>query len=59
MNFKIRLKKINLFGYHGVHCEEIKNGQNFEMDLELTVNTKHALELDDINYRTKKYYISN
>tara|TARA_Y100000590_G_scaffold350610_1_gene402555 strand:- start:11115 stop:11474 length:360 start_codon:yes stop_codon:yes gene_type:complete len=50
MNFKIRLKKINLFGYHGVHCEEIKNGQKFEIDIELTANSKQAIELDDIAY---------
>tara|TARA_B100001540_G_C15272591_1_gene402174 strand:+ start:127 stop:489 length:363 start_codon:yes stop_codon:yes gene_type:complete len=29
----IKLEKINFFGFHGVNKDEIKNGQNFVLDI--------------------------
>ena len=50
MKSKIRLYKIELFGYHGVHSEEKKNGQNFEVDIELSVDSAQAIQTDNIDF---------
>ena len=34
----IKLDKLNFFGYHGVDEDEIKNGQNFILDITLHYN---------------------
>ena len=47
MIYKIILDKIKIFGFHGVYEEEKNNGQNFEIDIILTVEVSTFLK-DDI-----------
>ena len=54
----IRLNSIAIFAHHGVYAEEIKNGNHFEIDLDVEVpdtlgTTTDALE-DALDY-TKLY----
>ena len=49
MRSKIKLNKIRLFGYHGVNIVEIKNGQEFEIDVEVYHDIEKAVKKDDIN----------
>ena len=49
MKSKIRLYNLELFGYHGVNDQEIKKGQKFEIDIELSVDTGEAIQTDDIS----------
>ena len=51
---KIRLKNIQLFGFHGVGVDEKKNGQKFEIDVEVDVDLETAIKTDDI-YETSDY----
>jgi len=54
MEYKIRLKNIQLFGFHGVDMNEKKNGQQFEIDVEADLSLENAIKTDDI-YKTKDY----
>ena len=49
MKSKIKLNKIELFGYHGVNRDEIKNGQKFEIDVEVYHDITKAIRIDDIS----------
>lgn len=46
METKIRLKNIQLFGYHGVADAEKKLGQRFEIDVEVRVDIDDAIQGD-------------
>ena len=48
METKIRLKNIQLFGWHGVADKEKKIGQQFEIDIEAEAQLKSAIQSDDI-----------
>lgn len=41
--FKIIIKNLNLFGYHGVKEIEKKNGQNFRYNIEISLNKDNFL----------------
>jgi len=41
----IKLDKLNFFGYHGINKDEIKNGQNFVLDI--TINYKFSDNIND------------
>ena len=45
----IALEGLKFHGYHGVHKSERKNGNSFEIDLELEVDFQQAAEKDDVN----------
>ena len=45
---KIRLKNIQLFGYHGYFKEERKIGQKFEVDIEISTELIKAAESDNL-----------
>jgi len=45
--FKILIKNLNLFGYHGVREEEKINGQNFLFNITIYIK-KDSLASDDI-----------
>lgn len=45
---KILIKGLNLFAYHGVNPEEKENGQNFILDIELSVNMNRAFQTDNV-----------
>lgn len=45
---KIKLNRMEFYGYHGVFQEENKLGQRFVVDLEVEVDLKEAGELDDL-----------
>jgi len=45
----IALEGLKFHGYHGVHESERKNGNSFEIDLELEVDFQQAAEKDDVN----------
>ena len=45
---KIRLNKIELFGYHGINQYEKKFGQNFEINIEVCIHNKETFS-DEIN----------
>ena len=47
MIYKIILEKIKIFGFHGVYKEEKSNGQDFEVDIIITVKTS-TLSNDNI-----------
>ena len=49
MNQVIRLSGVEAIGYHGVLDSERAKGQKFIVDCELEVDTKLAIETDDIN----------
>jgi dihydroneopterin aldolase/2-amino-4-hydroxy-6-hydroxymethyldihydropteridine diphosphokinase len=46
--FKILIKNINLFGYHGVKEIEKKNGQNFRFNVEILLNKDSFLNTDNL-----------
>ncbi len=46
--FKIIIKNLNLFGYHGVKESEKKNGQNFCFNIEILLNKKSFLDNDNL-----------
>jgi len=48
MMFKILIKNLNLFGYHGVREEEKKHGQNFLFNIEVYINKSSFLDDDNI-----------
>ena len=45
----IRLNSIAIFAHHGVYAEEIKNGNNFEIDLEIETDDSPAANTDNLN----------
>ena len=49
MSDQIKLTGIWGFGYHGVFDHEAKNGQDFFVDLELSVDLSAASKSDDLN----------
>jgi len=49
LNQVIRLSGVEAIGYHGVLDSERAKGQRFIVDCELEVDTKLAIETDDIN----------
>ena len=59
MIYKIILDKIKIFGFHWVYEEEKNNGQNFEIDIILTVEVSiesHCAILMSINQPDQDYY---
>lgn len=46
---KIIIKGLRLFAYHGVNPEEKEQGQDFILDIELSVNMNRACSSDDVN----------
>lgn len=44
METKIKLNKIELYGYHGLLDNEKNNGQNFEIDVEMSFIQKNNLD---------------
>ena len=46
---KIRLKNIQLYGWHGIADKEKKMGQRFEIDIEVSASLDSAIDSDDIN----------
>lgn len=48
MSDLICLKGIKGFGYHGVFEDEAKNGQDFFIDLEISVDLSRASSTDDL-----------
>jgi dihydroneopterin aldolase/2-amino-4-hydroxy-6-hydroxymethyldihydropteridine diphosphokinase len=46
--FKILIKNLNLFGYHGVKEIEKKNGQNFRFNVEISLNKNSFLKSDNL-----------
>ena len=57
--YKLNFKDINLYAYHGLYPKEKKNGQNFEINLDIeykpsfpnkTLNSSHDQINDFINY---------
>ena len=49
MRYRINLKKIKLFGYHGVLEEEKSKGQKFEIDVQYTYNLNGSDLKDNID----------
>lgn len=49
MKFKVSLKNIKLYGFHGVFSNERKNGQKFEVDVEYIYEKKKSHINDDIS----------
>ena len=47
--FRILIKDLNLFGYHGVKEREKKDGQNFRFNIEILINKGNFLNDDDID----------
>jgi len=47
--FRILIKDLNLFGYHGVKESEKKDGQNFCFNIEILINKGSFLNDDDID----------
>lgn len=54
---KIKIKKLKLFGYHGVTEEEKKNGQDFMINMELRV--KYENNIDSIENTVDYVHIIN
>jgi 7,8-dihydroneopterin aldolase/epimerase/oxygenase len=46
--FKIIIKNLNLYGYHGVRDSEKANGQNFRFNIEIFLNKDDLLNSDDL-----------
>jgi len=46
--FKILVKNLNLFGYHGVKDSEKKDGQNFRFNIEILINEDGFLNSDNL-----------
>ena len=49
MSDQIKVTGIKAFGYHGVFDHEAQNGQDFFVDLELSVDLSAASKSDDLN----------
>jgi dihydroneopterin aldolase len=49
MSDRIQLSRIHAFGYHGVFEHEAVNGQDFYVDLDLTLDLSRASVSDDLN----------
>ncbi|GAH16293.1 unnamed protein product [marine sediment metagenome] len=47
--FRILIKDLNLFGYHGVKENEKKDGQNFCFNIEILISKGSFLNDDDID----------
>lgn len=47
---KIFLKNMRFYGYHGVLEEENKLGQEYQVDIELSVDLDKAVRTDDIKH---------
>lgn len=45
---RISVKGMRFYGYHGVFPEENKLGQQFHIDLELSLDLEHAAAHDDL-----------
>ena len=50
MSDAIFLEGMVFYGYHGVHEEEKKLGQRFEVDLEVEIDLLKAGKSDDVNH---------
>lgn len=48
--YKIKIKGVKIFAYHGVNQDENKNGQFFFIDIKIKVNKNPALLKDNIDY---------
>ena len=48
MTTKIRLKNIQLYGWHGIADKEKQIGQKFEIDVEVSVPNDLGIDTDDI-----------
>ena len=46
---EIVLTGVRAFGYHGVYEDERRDGQEFVVDLTLSVDTRRAAETDDVS----------
>jgi len=46
---KILINDLKIFAYHGVNPEEKEDGQNFYIDLEISLDIKNACQSDDLN----------
>ncbi len=46
--FKIFIKNLNLFGYHGVREEEKSAGQNFRFNVEVYLNRDNLVDSDSL-----------
>ena len=47
--YKIKIKDIKIFGYHGVYPNEKKNGQHFYLDIEYLSSINISKIKDNIN----------
>ena len=64
---KIQLRNMQFYGRHGVNPEEKELGQRFEVDVELSVDTRLAGQHDDLHqtinyahvYRTVKQAVED
>lgn len=45
---KILIRDLKIFAYHGVNPEEKENGQNFVLDIDLSVNMNRACQSDNV-----------
>ena len=48
MDTKIRLKNIQIYGWHGISKEEKEKGQKFEIDIEIMFFINSVINDDDI-----------
>ena len=46
---KILINDLKIFAYHGVNPEEKEDGQNFYIDLEISLDISKACKTDDLN----------
>ena len=46
---KIYINDLKVFAYHGVNPEEKEDGQNFYLDLEISLDISKACKTDDLN----------
>ena len=49
METRIRLKNIQLYGWHGVSEKERKTGQQFEIDIEVMYALNDSIKSDDFD----------
>ena len=47
--YKVKIKEIKIFGYHGVYTNEKKNGQHFYLDIEYLSSIDIPKIKDNIN----------
>lgn len=47
---RMHIKGMKFYGYHGVFPEENKLGQQFYVDLDLSLDLSQAAETDDLTY---------